>query len=677
MHSFASNQPDKSNRENDGLPRQLQPQNHPGSLFTNNRPEAAIQRKYKEAASQSPQVKQLRSLQATANQSAQVRKTAQLQSIANAKTAQRQSSDARELHTEAVAPVQRKENNTGLPDSLKSGMEDLSGYSLDDVKVHYNSDQPAQMQAHAYAQGSDIHIAPGQEQHLPHEAWHVVQQKQGRVQPTTQFKGKVNLNDDAGLEKEADVMGAKALQMKPFNPEEHGTRAQTPSTVQRSVVQRAIAINNNPVPRSVDIPSEMKQFLNENNLLFEFLKLNDDREIIYQFDSDEHLLNYLNEKVGKLAPGKTKNPTIVNVSQQELEEGHSFAQQVRFSNIYQPSPNQISQNAPGTHNIPQNMMPPPGTGHMWGQVPDYEHGNKYVIYQNQYDKPQHSTLPLTYGDPQSPSLIMNQNGLNLGMHIQPTRDNRYFNHISRSQTTYGGNLTTEQDRVRGHPYRLLNTQISTDDPKMNFDNDKRAYTNESDSTKQNGGISTWRSNKVETYTYKNQTSFTQINNNPVMSGMGCVNPSSMHFRVEQPGGTFDDMCMDNTGTTDYRNTDHIRPNGVAKQEYQSQMGRDEIVNHPYPEPEIYQHGQDFAPIGRHNYPGYMSPPPSPFLGHEDYAPVVEEMWINRDPEVGSRVDFKNGETGRVTRIIRRDLINNKTKCEVKRVFETKWPKNFK
>ena len=28
-----------------------------------------------------------------------------------------------------------------------------------------------------------------------------------------QMKGKVNVNDDAGLEKEADVMGAKALQM--------------------------------------------------------------------------------------------------------------------------------------------------------------------------------------------------------------------------------------------------------------------------------------------------------------------------------------------------------------------------------------------------------------------------------------------------------------------------------
>ncbi len=109
--------------------------------------------------------------------------------------------------------IQRK-NNTGLPDNLKSGIENLSGHSMDDVKVHYNSDKPAQLNAHAYAQGTDIHVASGQEKHLAHEAWHVIQQKQGRVKPTLQMKGKVNVNDDKGLEKEADVMGAKALQMK-------------------------------------------------------------------------------------------------------------------------------------------------------------------------------------------------------------------------------------------------------------------------------------------------------------------------------------------------------------------------------------------------------------------------------------------------------------------------------
>lgn len=110
-------------------------------------------------------------------------------------------------------PVQKKMNDTGLPDNLKSGVENLSGMSLDHVKVHYGSDKPAQLNALAYAQGSDIHVAPGQEKHLPHEAWHVVQQMQGRVQPTVQME-EVSINDDPSLETEADVMGAKALATK-------------------------------------------------------------------------------------------------------------------------------------------------------------------------------------------------------------------------------------------------------------------------------------------------------------------------------------------------------------------------------------------------------------------------------------------------------------------------------
>jgi hypothetical protein len=120
--------------------------------------------------------------------------------------------------TETISPIQRQEvagksNKTGLPDNLKSGVENLSGYSMDDVKVHYNSSKPAQLKAYAYAQGTDIHIAPGQEKYLPHEAWHVAQQKQGRVQPTLQMKTGVAVNDDAGLENEADVMGAKAANL--------------------------------------------------------------------------------------------------------------------------------------------------------------------------------------------------------------------------------------------------------------------------------------------------------------------------------------------------------------------------------------------------------------------------------------------------------------------------------
>ena len=108
-------------------------------------------------------------------------------------------------------PIQEKSNNTGLPDNLKSGVENLSGLSLDNVKVHYNSAKPGQLHALAYAQGTDIHIASEQEKHLPHEAWHVVQQKQGRVKPTLQMKEGIPVNEDAGLEKEADIKGTKAM----------------------------------------------------------------------------------------------------------------------------------------------------------------------------------------------------------------------------------------------------------------------------------------------------------------------------------------------------------------------------------------------------------------------------------------------------------------------------------
>jgi hypothetical protein len=119
----------------------------------------------------------------------------------------------------AQEPVQKKqENHTGLPDNLKTGVENLSGYAMDDVKVHYNSAKPAGLNALAYAQGTEIHLGPGQEKHLPHEAWHVVQQKQGRVQPTMQLKGSVPVNDDQGLEREADAMGERARGLTPPAP---------------------------------------------------------------------------------------------------------------------------------------------------------------------------------------------------------------------------------------------------------------------------------------------------------------------------------------------------------------------------------------------------------------------------------------------------------------------------
>lgn len=101
----------------------------------------------------------------------------------------------------------------GLPARLRSGIESLSGVDMSGVRVHRNSSKPAQLQALAYAQGRDIHLGPGQERHLPHEAWHVVQQAQGRVRPDMQMKSGLAVNADPLLEREADIMGAKALML--------------------------------------------------------------------------------------------------------------------------------------------------------------------------------------------------------------------------------------------------------------------------------------------------------------------------------------------------------------------------------------------------------------------------------------------------------------------------------
>ena len=114
----------------------------------------------------------------------------------------------------------------GLPAALRAGVEELSGIAMNDVRVHRNSAEPAKLGALAYTQGSDIHLGPGQERHLPHEAWHVVQQKQGRVKPTLQMKEGIPVNDDAGLEREADLMGARAARVSPpSDPQPEASRA--------------------------------------------------------------------------------------------------------------------------------------------------------------------------------------------------------------------------------------------------------------------------------------------------------------------------------------------------------------------------------------------------------------------------------------------------------------------
>lgn len=139
---------------------------HAVAKFTgDNRPEAVQLQSLHAMAQQSQRNRHLGNVLATRDDAGEI---AQLWRMAGSHTSKHQSSCGNSSHT-------------GLPYKLRSGIEALSGMDMSDVKVHYNSDKPNRLQAHAYAQGNDVYIARGQEKHLPHEAWHIVQQRSGKV----------------------------------------------------------------------------------------------------------------------------------------------------------------------------------------------------------------------------------------------------------------------------------------------------------------------------------------------------------------------------------------------------------------------------------------------------------------------------------------------------------------
>ena len=121
----------------------------------------------------------------------------------------------------AEAPIPPNPNPNGLPGALQAKMEGALGADFSSVQIHQNSSSATDVGALAYAQGNDLHFAPGQYQPesstgqelIGHELAHVVQQREGRVQPTTQAKG-LAVNDDKGLETEADNLGRQAAQFK-------------------------------------------------------------------------------------------------------------------------------------------------------------------------------------------------------------------------------------------------------------------------------------------------------------------------------------------------------------------------------------------------------------------------------------------------------------------------------
>lgn len=121
----------------------------------------------------------------------------------------------------AHAPAPAPGGGAAMPGALRARMEGSFGADFSSVRIH-QGDQASKLGALAYAQGDDLHFAPGQYQPdthggqalIGHELAHVVQQRDGRVAAPAQAKG-APVVADHGLEAEADRAGQAAARGEP------------------------------------------------------------------------------------------------------------------------------------------------------------------------------------------------------------------------------------------------------------------------------------------------------------------------------------------------------------------------------------------------------------------------------------------------------------------------------
>lgn len=118
--------------------------------------------------------------------------------------------------TSTESDIQVTDSGEPLPQEVRVKMETALSMDFSSVRVHVGP-QAENIGALAFTRGTDIFFAPGQYQPhsrhgqelLGHELAHVVQQSAGRVVRSKAVSG-VAVSDDLGLEKEADMLGARA-----------------------------------------------------------------------------------------------------------------------------------------------------------------------------------------------------------------------------------------------------------------------------------------------------------------------------------------------------------------------------------------------------------------------------------------------------------------------------------
>lgn len=137
--------------------------------------------------------------------------------IGNSAVGQLLSSDASKANPASDRPIEKKANEN-LPKVLQSNIEASFGQDFSDVDIQKNSQKALELNALAFTQGENIHFAPGQfnpasetgRNLIGHEFTHIAQQRSGVVKPTRVMAKGLAVNENKGLESEADQMGKKA-----------------------------------------------------------------------------------------------------------------------------------------------------------------------------------------------------------------------------------------------------------------------------------------------------------------------------------------------------------------------------------------------------------------------------------------------------------------------------------
>lgn len=204
---------------------------------------------------------------------------------------------------------QQKINKTGIPIQMKNFFEHSSGLSLDDVRVHYHSQKPMMLNAHAYTQGNQIYIGSGQEKHLGHELTHVIQQKQGRVKPRAMING-MYMNNDTDLEKEADTYEYQNFQKFPLN---HNIQ----NVIQPKLIYEGQVLNTKEDIRAkieemeIDILPERKEEIIE--ILFKYVNIKK------EFTLNQALVDQINDNIQRKKEKGEADATKRAVYQKALE----------------------------------------------------------------------------------------------------------------------------------------------------------------------------------------------------------------------------------------------------------------------------------------------------------------------------------------------------------------------